>query len=189
MVHMKTMRFATTLLLGGVLLCLLAPGAAQGQRGGEGDPNETAFLRAVGKHFGTPRSEVLVLSRSGVSAREIPVVLRVSKRAGVSPDVVVAQRRHGAGWMEIARGYSVHAGDFHVPIDGPAGFLRAAYERFNSRSASKWREIALSDDEVVGLVNVRFLSRAVGMAPGRVLKALGDGRDVVGVFIRLSGGG
>ena len=183
------MRFATRLLLGGALLCLLPPGAARGQRGGEGDPDETAFLRAVSQHFGTPRSEVLVLSRWGVSAKEIPVVLRLSKRAGVSPDVVVARRRHGDGWMEIAQGYSVHAGDFHVPIDGSTGFLGAVYERFNARSASEWREISLSDAEVVGLVNVRFLSRALGLSPGRVVKAMGDGRDVVGVFIRLGGGG
>jgi len=161
----------------------------QGQRGGERDPDETAFLRAVGKHFGTPRSEVVVLSRWGVSASEIPVVLRLSKRAGVSPDVVVARRRHGDGWMEIARGYSVHAGDFHVPIDGSTGFLKAAYERFNARSASDWREISLSDDEVVGLVNLRFLSRALGLSPGRVLRAMGDDRDFVGVFIRLGARG
>lgn len=189
MTHTKAMRFTTGLPAGALLLCLLAPGAARGQRGGEGGQDETAFLRAVGMHFGTPRSEVLVLSRLGVSSREIPVVLRLSKRAGVSPDVVVAQRRRGDRWMKIARSYSVHAGDFHVPVDGSAGFLKAAYERFSARAAAEWSEISLSDEEVVGLVNVRFLSRALGVASGRVLAAMGDGRDVVGVFVRLSGGG
>ena len=183
------MRFLTRLLLAGALLCPLAPGAVHAQRGQQGDPDEVAFLRAVGEHFGTPRSEVLVLSRWGLSTREIPVVLRLSKRAGVSPDVVVAQRRHGDAWMQIARGYSVHAGDFHVPIDGSFGFLNAVCERFNARSASEWREISLSDEEVVGLVNVRFLSRALGMSPRQVIEAMGDGRDVVEVFIRLGGGG
>lgn len=184
----EAMRFTTRLLLGGALFCLSAPAAVRGQDGDGADPDETAFLRAVGKHFETPAREVLVLSRWGVSTREIPVVLRLSRRAGVSPDVVVAQRRNGDGWMKIARGYSVHAGEFHVPIDGSTGFLGAAYERFDARSASEWREISLSDEEVVGLVNVRFLSRALGMAPGRVLEEMGDGRDVVGVFIRLGGG-
>lgn len=183
------MRFATRLLLGGVLLFPLAPGSVRGQGGTGGDPDEVAFLRAVGQHFGTPRSEVLVLSRGGVAVIEIPVVLHLSKRAGVSPDVVVARRRRGDGWMEIAGGYSVHAGDFHVPFDGSAGFLRAVYERFNARSASQWSEISLSDEEVVGLVNVRFLSRVLDLTPARVVKAMGDGRDFVGVFIRLSGGG
>ena len=184
---MKITPFSTGLRLAWMLPCLLVPGAVRGQAGG--DPDEMAFLRAVAKHFGTPRSEVPVLSRWGVSAREVTVVLRLSRRAGVSPDVLVAQRRRGDGWMEIARGYSLHAGDFHIPVDGPAGFLSAAYERFDARSASEWREVPLSDEEVVGLVNLRFLSRALGVALGRVLAAMGDGRDVVGVFARLRGGG
>jgi len=183
------MGFATRLLLGGVLLFPLAPGTMKAQGGTGGDPEEMAFLRAVGQHFGTPRGEVLVLSRGGMSASEIPVVLHLSKRAGVSPDVVVARRRRGDGWMEIAGVYSVHAGDFHVPMEGTAGFLNAVYERFNARSASEWSEISLSDEEVVGLVNVRFLSRVLDLSPARVVKAMGDDRDFVGVFIRLSGGG
>lgn len=185
----RTTRCARGVFFAGLLLPLLAPGVAQGQRAGQGNADEAAFLRAVGKHYGTPRSEVLVLSRWGLAAREIPVVLRLSKRAGVSPDVVVAQRRQGDSWMEIARGYSVHAGDFHVPIEGAAGFLSAAYARFNARPASEWREISLSDEEVIGLVHVRFLSRALGLPPGKVLAAMGNGRDVVKVFIRLGGGG
>lgn len=175
--------------LAGVLLCLAAPAALEGQRGGAGNSDEAAFLRAVGEHFGTSGSEVRVLARWSLSAREIPVVLRLAKRAGVSPDVVVAKRRHGESWMEIARGYSVHAGDFHVPLNGSGGFLSAAYERFGARPASEWRDISLSDAEVVGLVNVRFLSRALDLRAGRVVDAMGDGTDIVGVFTRLRGGG
>lgn len=190
------MRFATSITryngthaLAGIFLFLAAPDALEAQKGGAGNADEAAFLRAVGEHFGTPRSEVRVLTRWSLSAGEIPVVLRLAKRAGVSPDVVVAKRRHGESWMEIARGYSVHAGDFHVPIEGSSGFLSAAYERFGARPASEWRDISLSDAEVVGLVNVRFLSRALEVSAGRVVEALGDGTDIVGVFIRLRGGG
>ncbi len=182
-------RFIGTHLPAVILLCLAAPTALEGQKEGAGKSDEAAFLRAVGEHFGTPRSEVQVLTRWSLSARDIPVVLRLAKRAGVSPDVVVAKRRQGEGWMEIAHGYSVHAGDFHVPVDGSTGFLSAAYERFGARPASEWRDISLSDAEVVGLVNVRFLSRALDLRPGRVVEAMGDGTDIVGVFIRLRGGG
>lgn len=178
-------RFTGPRALAAVLLCLAAPAALQAQRGGTGKSDEAAFLRAVAEHFDTPLSEVQVLSRWGLSTREIPVVLRLAKRAGVSPDVVVAQRRRGVDWMEIARGYSVHAGDFHVPIDGSPAFLNAAYGRFNARPASEWRDISLSDAEVVGLVNLRFLSRALDVRAGRVGEAMGDGNDIVGAFIRL----
>ena len=182
-------RYNGTHALAGILLCLAAPTALEAQRGGGDEANKAAFLRAVGEHFGTPRSEVRVLTRWSLSAGEIAVVLRLAKRAGVSPDVVVARRRHGASWMEIASGYSVHAGDFHVPIDGSAGFLSAAYERFGARPASQWRDISLSDAEVVGLVNMRFLSRALDLRPEQVVEVMGDGKDIVGAFIRLRSGG
>jgi len=175
--------------IAGILLCLAAPTALEGQRGGSGNSDEAMFLRAVGEHFDTPHSEVRVLTRWSLSAKEIPVVLRLAKRAGVSPDVVVARRRHGDSWMEIAHGYSVHAGDFHVPINGSPGFLKAAYDRFGARPASQWRDISLSDAEIVGLVNVRFLSRALKLRPERVVEAIGDANDIVGVFIRLRDGG
>ena len=176
------------LLPAAAILILLAPGEIQGQRGGAGGSDEEAFLRAVGEHFGTPRREVEVLSRWRLTAAEIPVVLRLADRAGVSPDVVVAQRRRGGSWMEIARGYSVHAGDFHVPFEGPPGFLAAAYERFGARAASQWRDVSLSDEEIVGLVNVRFLSRSLGVRPARVVQELSGSDDVVAVFRRLRGG-
>ncbi|MCY3678395.1 MAG: hypothetical protein F4Z31_21885 [Gemmatimonadetes bacterium] len=165
------------------LLCVLAPGALEAQ---SGKSDEAAFLRAVGEHFATPPGEVMVLSRWDLSTAEIPVVLRLATRAGVPPDVVVAQRRRGASWLEIARTYSVHAGDFHVPINGSAGFLAAVYARFEARVASEWRDVSLSDEELVGLVNVRFLSRSLGVPASSVLSELGGG-DVVAAYIRLSG--
>ena len=177
------------LLPAALLLFLLAPGALQGQRGGAAGSDEAGFLRAVAEHFSTPQREILVLSRWNLSAGEIPVVLFVAERAGVSPDVVVAQRRRGGSWMEIAGELSVHAGDFHVRIDGDPGVLAGAFERFNAREASQWREVPLSDEEVVGLVNVRFLARFLSVTPARVVKELGGGGDMVGVFTRLRGGG
>ena len=169
------------------VLFLLGPAVHQGQ--GAGGQEATAFLRAVGDHFGISAGEVAVLSRWRLPAGEIPVVLYLADRAGVSPDVVVAQRRRGESWMAIAGAYSVHAGDFHVQMDGPPGVLAGTYERFNGRSASEWRGISLSDDEVVALVNVRFLSRFLRVSPARVAQELGGGRGMVDVFQRLGGGG
>ncbi|MDE2804778.1 MAG: hypothetical protein OXN18_06495 [Gemmatimonadota bacterium] len=165
------------------LLLVLAPGVLEAQTG---NADDAAFLRAVGEYFGTPAGEVVVLTRWNLSTAEIPVVLRLATRAGVPPDVVVAQRRRGAGWLEIARSYSVHAGDFHVPINGSPGFLAGAYERFRARVASEWRDVSLSDEELVGLVNVRFLSRSLGVPASSVVRELSGG-DVVAAYTRLSG--
>ena len=171
------------------MLILLAPAALQSQGRVGGNPDQSTFLRAVGEHYGIAQSEVAVLSRWKLTAGEIPVVLFLAERAGVSPDVVVAQRRRGENWTAIAAAYSVHAGDFHVRIDGPTGVLAAAYDRFSGRAASEWREISLTDDEVVGFVNVRFLSRFLSVSTSRVAQELGGTGGMVGVFQRLRGGG
>ena len=168
---------------------LSAPAALEGQRPGDGGPDQAAFLRAVAEHFGTPQQEVAVLAQWKLDMAEIPVVLFVADRAGVSPDVVISQRRRSEGWMAIARGYSVHAGDFHIPIDGDPGILAGAYERFGARPASEWQEVTLSDAEVVALVNVRFLSRHLGLPPDQVVGELDGSEGVVAVFVRLRGGG
>lgn len=170
------------------VLLAMAPAVLQSQGTGAGSVQKT-FLNAVGEYFGIPPREVAVLSRWNLSEGEIPVVLFLAERAGVSPDVVVVQRRQGQSWMEIAAAYSVHAGDFHVQIDGPAGILDEASLRFSSRAASEWRNISLTDDEVVGLVNVRFLSRFLGVPPARVAQELGGVGGMAGVFQRLRGGG
>ena len=174
--------------LGLVPVLLMAPAALQGQRPAGAESDEAAFLRAVGEHFGTPQQEVVVLSQWRIEAGEIPVVLFLAERAGVSPDVVISQRRRGEAWMAISRQYSVHAGDYHIRIDGPTGILADAYARFNARAAAEWNEITLSDEEVVGLVNVRFLSKHLQLSPGRVAGEIDDVAAVVEVFARLRGG-
>ncbi|MDE2655177.1 MAG: hypothetical protein F4087_08190 [Gemmatimonadetes bacterium] len=171
------------------LFALAVPALVQGQRPGAGGPDQAEFLRAVAEHFGTPQQEVAVLAQWRLDMAEIPVVLFVADRAGVSPDVVISQRRRGEGWMAIAHGYSVHAGDFHIPIDGDAGILAGAYERFSARAASEWHEVTLSDVEVAALVNVRFLSRHLGLRPDQVVGELGGSEGMVAVFVRLKGGG
>lgn len=170
------------------LLLLLAPAGLQGQRPDAGAPDQAEFLRALAEHFGTPEQEVAVLAQWKLDMGELPVVLFVADRAGVSPDVVISQRRRGEAWMTIAGGYSVHAGDFHIPIDGDPGMLSDAYGRFGARPASEWHEVTLSDVEVVALVNVRFLSRHLGLPPDQVVGELGGTEGVVSVFIRLKGG-
>ncbi len=176
---MRTMR-----RLGLALPSLLLAGiSAQGQ--GTDAAAEAAYLRAAGEHFGMPESEVVVLTRWSMSVGEIPVVLFLARRAGVSPDVVVAKRRQGSSWMAIAATYSVHAGDFHVQLAVPPGNLAGAYEQFNRRPVSEWGRITLADEEVLGLVNLGFLSRSLGLSPETVAAELGRGGSVIAAFQRL----
>lgn len=143
-----------------------SPAAAQG--------SDDAYLQAVGEHFRVPLDEVRVLASWGRPVSDVPVVLFVAARGGVSPDAVMALRNAGRGWAEIAARWQIHAGDFHVPLDPSvdAGPLAATYEAYRARPATGWPSIALDDDAVVALVHLRFLSEYLGVAPPQVLQAL-----------------
>lgn len=148
---------------------------------------ERAYLRSAATHFGSDEGEVAVLARGDVAPEEIPVVLLVSTRAGVSAEAILALRRTGRSWSEILRRYGLHAGQLHVsleqvPSDGP---VADAYAEYEGRSRDTWSVIRLPDGAVVTLVNLRFLSEYLDLAPDRVAAALSAEATVVEAYRRL----
>lgn len=153
-----------------VVAFCLAPSSLRAQGDGQ------AYLQAVSEHYHVSLDEVRVLAGWGRPAAEIPVVLFLAGRGGVSPDAVMALRNAGRGWSAIAARWQLHAGQFHVPLDASAdpGPLAGVYEQFRARPGSAWASIELSDQDVVSLVHLRFLSGYLGVPPQRVLAALGE---------------
>ncbi len=146
-----------------------------------------AYLRAVAQHFQLPLDEVRVLADWNLPLEEVPVVLYVAQRTGVSPDALIAIRRAGTSWMDVARRYGLDAGIFHTPMEsGEAGeLLGDARARFQGVPQSQWSQIQLSDREVIALVNVRFLSRELGTGVGQVVEARSRSRDFVEAYQAL----
>jgi hypothetical protein len=110
----------------------------------------------------------------------------------VSPEAVVALRTSGRGWGELARRYRLDAAQFHVPIPeaASAGALEGAYQDYRSLPATRWREITLGDEDIIGLVNLRLLSETLRRAPDAVLAAVESGGwvDLYARLIRESSG-
>jgi hypothetical protein len=166
-----------------VLLALLVlPSFLAGQT-----REERAFLRSAATHFGTEEGEVAVLARGDVAPEEIPVVLLVSTRAGVSAEAILALRRSERSWSEILRRYGLHAGQLHLPLEAiPAdGPVADAYAPYRARTRDTWSVIRLPDQAVVTLVNLRFLSEYLDIPPERVASALSSEATVVEAYRRL----
>lgn len=166
----------------------LAPEAKSQEFRGNPEVRE-AYLRAVATHFGISFREMDVLAAWDLPSQEVPVVLHVATRAGVSPDVVVSLRRDGLGWLDLARRLGLGVGEFYVPLEARAGASGGVYARFRSRPRDEWVGLQLSDREVTILVNVRFLSRTLPASPREVLRAFGEEGDFVAVYGRLGGPG
>lgn len=178
----RSCSLARTLVVLCAVLGAAAPAAAQGA---DGD-GVAAYYRAVGEHFRVPANEIMILSEWRLPAEEIPVVLFVASRGGISPEAVVAHRRAGRGWGDVARRYRLDATSFHVPLDGPAGSLAGAYEAYRSRPQPQWSGIELADSDIVALVNLRVLAEVLGTRPEAVLQARDGAGSWVGAYRTLA---
>lgn len=167
-------------LLAALTVLALVAGPAHAQ---ERDAARADYFRAVAAFFNLPANEIAILADWDISADEIPVVLFVARRAGVSPEALVALRDAGDGWAELSRRYEVGPAAFHVPVrdDAAAGRLEDAYALFRSTPVGEWDTIRLSDDDIVALVNVRVISQALGLPAERVLAET----EGTGSFVRL----
>lgn len=156
--------------------------AAQGREAARQD-----YFRAVAGFFSLPASEVAILSDWDIPADEIPVVLFVARRAGVSPEALVALRDSGQTWSALAERYRVTATALHVPApdDAPAGSLSGIYETYRSTPVAEWGSIRVSDRDVVGLVNVRLISQALRLPAEQVLALAGSTPTYVELYAEL----
>ncbi len=145
------------------------------------------YLSAVARFFSLPSNEVSILSEWEIPVDEIPVVLFVARRSGVSPEALVALRQAGRNWSELAARYGVGASALHVPVpeDAQVGALERVYNGYRSTPVARWGNIRLSHDEVVDMVNVRMISQSLGLPAARVIGETGAGTSHVDLYARL----
>jgi hypothetical protein len=152
------------------LLVLAAVGCAS-ELSAEQETAERAYIRAVAGFFQVTETEVAILGHGGeVATEDLPVVLFMARRGGVSAEAVAALRESGRPWPELARRFGVGANALHFPVSDSrgAGVLAGAYERYAATPVDQWPTMRLESAEIVALVNVRVLSEALGVEPGRV---------------------
>ncbi|MEM7417187.1 MAG: hypothetical protein AAF389_16920 [Gemmatimonadota bacterium] len=152
------------------------------------DAARADYFRSVASFFNLPANEVAILSDWDIAAAEIPVVLFMARRAGVSPEALVALRSAGQSWAELAARYRVGPAALHVPVrdEADARVLAEVYQGFRTTPVGDWARIRLTDAHIIGLVNVRVLSQALNLPPERVLAASEPGVPWVALHARLS---
>ena len=147
------------------------------------------YFRTLGEHFRVSRSEMAVLVAWDLPPEHLAVVLFVAHRSGASPDAVVAQRRGGRSWNDVARRFGLDASSFHVLVgrDASLGRLAPVYDRFGSTARAEWPSLELADAEIVDLVNMRVLASTLGVLPTRVLEVAARSGSFVAAHHELAG--
>ena len=148
---------------------------------------ERAYFRGVARYFQVSEGEITILSNWELPPDEIPVLLFVARRAGVSAEALVALRASGRGWTELSARYQIGAPALHVSLNDPAsaGRLAALYDTFRDTPVERWGGIPLSSEEIVALVNVRVLSQSLGLPPDDIMRRTADTTSFVELYSQL----
>jgi hypothetical protein len=119
-----------------------------------------------------------VVRERHIPDEELPVVFFLARRARVAPDVIVTLRLGGKSWMEITHHYGLGADIFYVPVKNVSGPpYGKAYGYYKNKPRKEWKHIKLADDDVLNLVNLKFISSYYGYAPEDVIKMRSSGKS------------
>jgi hypothetical protein len=150
-------------------------GISIGQEGIQG------FYLTVGRYFGKPEREVVVVRERGLPEEEIPVAFFIAERASVAPGVIIDLRLGGMRWIEICGRYRLSPEIFYVPVavevQGPP--YGKAYGHFKEKPRKQWKTIALADDEIITLVNLRMISEHHRIPAADVIRIHSGGKSFV----------
>jgi hypothetical protein len=134
------------------------------------DEERRNFFLAAGKYFQASWDELEGIQSTGLPWDEIPVVLHVSKHAEVSPEEVTALRWAGLSWHDIMSGFSLHPESVYVPIESPGEDPPSRTYRYQGPTVLEaWDSRTSSDEDIINLVNLKFISGYYGLRPEKII--------------------
>lgn len=134
------------------------------------------FYLSIGDYYHVPESRVVyVRDRYHVHDEELPVLFFLASRARVDPQVIIDLRmRRRMSWLDITFHFGLTPEIYYVPVRrvGPPYGNAYGYYKKHKNNYSK---VILVDEDVVNLVNLRFMSDYHGVAPEVIMDRRGKG--------------
>jgi hypothetical protein len=142
------------------------PGGAPMSGGGAMVPTapteeQSQFASGVSDYYQVPPDDISGFVQRGLPYEELPVVFYVASRAHVAPDLVVSMRLAGRPWADICAHFELGPGIFYwndiyrANLGGPYAEPFLYFHRF-PRHHWLWNTVALTDLDIINLVNLRF---------------------------------
>lgn len=178
-----------------LLIFLLAPGflsgpgslSAQNVNLGVSfaDGQLLGFYFSISKYFNVPSEVVIdVRNRYRLADDELPVVFFLAREARVEPAVIISLRLKELTWWDITLHFGLSPEIFFVPVGvvkiGPPYGKAYGYYR-QHRGQKNWGQVILNDDDVINLVNLKFISEGQQIEPERVMEMRAKGQHFVDI--------
>jgi hypothetical protein len=137
------------------------------------------FYLAIGEHFRVPEKDIIAVHQKNIPDEELPVVYFLAKRVHVRPSAIIEMRLAGKSWWDITVHYHLGADIYYVPVRNAVGNPAARAFTYYRRPKAEWKSIVLNDDDIVTLVNVRFISDRYNYSRDDVARWRTEGRTFV----------
>lgn len=152
-----------------------------------GDHGVRGFYLAAGDYFRVEPREVMVISRRSIRDIEVPVALFIAREARVSPEMVVGLRTAGRSWMEITLHFGLRPDIYYMPgLEWRDRPYPGHYGGYKYGRHGSWRRAMLDDDEVIVLVNMRFMSEHYGYPAYEIARMHRGGRNFIVIHDDIS---
>ena len=139
-----------------------------------------SFYLSVSEYYRVPEQQVVVFRERKIPEEELPVVFFVAGITGVNPEVIVNIRLGGSSWYDISIKYEIYPDVYYVPLKSdPGPPYGNAYGYYKNKSRKEWKNIRLTDDDIINLVNLRFISEYYNYEPEKIIKMRGEGKHYV----------
>jgi hypothetical protein len=176
------MKNVITLLLALIIFIFAVPAAAQNVTTGISiaDGELKSFYLAIGDYYRVPEPRVVhVKKHYRVRDEELPVVFFLASCAHVDPDVIIDLRfRQRMSWLNITFHFGLTPEIYYVPVQRVGPPYGKAYGHYKQHKHD-YKKVVLVDEDVVNLVNLRFISDYHRVAPELVMDMRGQGRKFV----------
>ncbi len=142
------------------------------------------YVMAVGDHYNTDYEVVNNILNSYVTAEELPVVFFIAEAANVDAEEVAKMRSDKNSWMDITTSYELSPKIYYVMMSGKIKNteFQATFEKYHSVLASQWDKIELNDQDIINLVNLKFIYKQHDYNPFEVMSMRSYGKSYVNIY-------
>lgn len=129
------------------------------------------FYLSLGEFFNVPEEDIIIIKRRyhpTIRDEEIPIILTLTGKTGVSPEVIIDLRRKGYTWYEIFIYFGIKPEKFYktVIIRGGPPYGKA----WGYHKKTKPKKVIFSDNDIIILANIKFISKYYRENPKEVWK-------------------
>ena len=147
-----------------------------------GSTESANYYRSIARYNNVSDQDVYFVRKKGVPDEELPVIFYLASLAGVAPSLVADEyRRPGITLNDLTRIFGLYPDIYHYPVkfrvDGPP--YGKAYGYYRNKPKKEWKNIKLSNTDIINLVNLRFISESRGVDPEDVINRRKSGKNFI----------